>query len=354
MQFSPDSHSHNVGIATATKSVNAAIIFNHIFFWLKENKARNVNQIDDHTWMYDSISQIQVHFPYFSEQQVKDALQILVDHGYLIKAHHSENKMDRRNWYALTEEDWLDPQKMFTKRSIDPMDGVPRPDGPVPQTRCIYKDTHNNTHKNNTYMSEQPFGRLTTFFFEKLKEINPKLKTPNMIQWTKEMKWLLEHDKRTEDEVVKLIEYILEQHKNPKSDFTWSQAVISPMKLRKHFSTIWLEMQKKKSKPDKVSPENALRNRKICEVFERRLREQFNFHGEIFFHTYPDSAMLRHGPKDLKKEYRYDAFEPEQLKQILLKDAEIVFPGVRDMFISSQSKITPLINEVIQSMKMPI
>jgi len=105
-------------------------------------------------------------------------------------------------------------------------------------------------------LSELPFGRITSFFFEKLKEMNPKIKPTNLSQWAKEMKLLIEKDGRSEEEITKIIEYIAEQHTNPKSDFTWSQAVISPQKLRKHFATIWLEISKKKPAQEKQQKED--------------------------------------------------------------------------------------------------
>jgi len=120
ISLSPFTHSLNVEIAVKTDSASAAIIFHHLFFWISRNKRKNVNQINGRTWMYESIPEIKGEFPYFSERQVKFALQILVDHGFILRGKFSENKFDRRNWYALANEAWVCFEK--SNNSKEPMD----------------------------------------------------------------------------------------------------------------------------------------------------------------------------------------------------------------------------------------
>lgn len=140
--FSPKTHSFNVGVATQTKNVNAAIIFNHIFFWLEENKIKGKHQIDGRTWMYDTIATISSYFSYLSFKQVRKALEDLVEHGYLVEYYHHEDKRDRTKWYALSNEDWIDSKS----NSHLPY----RANGGALEGKCIYKDTHiTTTHKTN-------------------------------------------------------------------------------------------------------------------------------------------------------------------------------------------------------------
>lgn len=103
----------------------------------------------------------------------------------------------------------------------------------------------NPTSASPSLDSATPCG-LTIFFFDKLKEINPKIKPPNWKKWDDCMRRILVTDKRPEDEVKQVIEYIAIQHNESDRDFTWSQAVQSPEKLRKHYAAIWLEMNKKR------------------------------------------------------------------------------------------------------------
>jgi len=88
----------------------------------------------------------------------------------------------------------------------------------------------------------EPSVRLTHFFFEKLKEINPRIRDPIFEKWREEMQQMLDNDKRTPEEIEAIIEFILRQHKNPDRDFTWSRAVQSPRSLRKNFDQIALEL----------------------------------------------------------------------------------------------------------------
>lgn len=118
-QFSIDAHNFNVGVAVATRSVNAAIIFQHIFFWIKHNKIKEEMHKEGRTWMYQKISEMASLLPYFSEKQIQDAIVILVQHGYLIKGNFNENKFEKTSWYALGEEEWISSsQKMFSKSRI--------------------------------------------------------------------------------------------------------------------------------------------------------------------------------------------------------------------------------------------
>lgn len=103
----------------------------------------------------------------------------------------------------------------------------------------------NNNHLKNIVSDPPSSDGLTDFFYEKLKEINPKIRTPNIKAWAKDIHRMQSVDGRTEEEIRAVIEFIVQQHKNPKREFTWSKAVMSAEKLRKHFAAIWLEMNTK-------------------------------------------------------------------------------------------------------------
>lgn len=147
--FSPDSHSLNVGVATVTRSAEAALIFNHLFFWIKLNKQKGINQIDGRTWMFQTINEMLVHFPYLSEKLIKISLGLLVEHGYILKSNYNENKFDKTNWYALAKEEWVGEfKKMFAMSPIGPIDKSQGADRQVPGGRCIYKDKDNRIEDN--------------------------------------------------------------------------------------------------------------------------------------------------------------------------------------------------------------
>jgi hypothetical protein len=98
-----------------------------------------------------------------------------------------------------------------------------------------------------------PIQNLTTLFFQALSDINPKILKPDLKKWKKEMKEMIEVDGRSLKEVKDAIGWLVLNDKRGDGVFTWSKAVNSPQKLRKHFSSIWLEMTRKN--PDEIKKE---------------------------------------------------------------------------------------------------
>jgi len=158
--FSGHSHSFDIGIAQHL-GVNAAIVFNHIIYWLRINKQKSYNFIENKTWMYETISEISKFLGYLSEKQVKTAIRTLVDNGLLIEGFHSKNKFDRTTWYSVPDEEFLDPQKIFTKSPTGPVGNPYRADGKSLQGSCIIQDKHQDKHQeNNTNTPPTPKGEV--------------------------------------------------------------------------------------------------------------------------------------------------------------------------------------------------
>jgi hypothetical protein len=319
--FSGESHSFDTGVATHLKSIEAALVLNHIRFWLRNNKAKGVNFIQGRTWTYESAPQISEYFGYLSEDAVRRAIKKLVDSGYLIKGNFDSNPFNKTNWYALYEEELVDcnftdsiprnrgmredPEKTDVNQQksnnisdssnsvLDPAKSRDR----LANSPDVYKDKDKNIKDKNSSVSEPQFGRLTTYFFEKLKEINPKIKKPNLKKWTEEISHLIRTDERSPEEVRQVIDYIAEQHKNPKREFTWSKAVMSPEKLRKHFAAIWLEMTR-------VSPEQAKEeaedqkikaikaNREWAQVVYEKVKKSLEGNSEVFYRLSDNCVTL--------------------------------------------------------------
>jgi hypothetical protein len=344
--FSPESHSFNVGIAQATKSVNAAIIFNHIFFWLKLNKSRGQNQIDGRTWMYDSVKSISEYFSYLSIQQVTDSLRILVKHGYLLQANHSENKMDRRNWYAMRDESWLDPQKMFALCSADQNDSFHGPSGSDLGTKCIYKDT-DNRHTDNKEREEAP-PPLPPPKPKKSAISEPKISFRENIYLTQK-----QYDQLLKDNSKEKVEWMFDKLDSVKAS--------RGLKYKSDYHTMvkggWVQKAYDESmksgkivrSSEPITSDNALKNKKICELVERKFEQRYT--SKIFFQAGYQSAILVHEIKDIKKEYLYNDYETDRLKKILLKDLEMIFPGAREVLLPSENKISSIISNAARQMR---
>lgn len=93
-------HSFDTEIA-CKYGVNAAVIFNHISFWIEKNAANNSNYYDGEYWTYSSIKGFKEIFCYMSENQIRTALKKLTDNDVLITGNYNKLAYDRTLWYAF-------------------------------------------------------------------------------------------------------------------------------------------------------------------------------------------------------------------------------------------------------------
>ena len=66
-------HSFDTEIANAY-GISAAIIFNHLVFWIQKNEANNEHYHDGTYWTYNSRKAYKMLFPYMGERQIKSAV----------------------------------------------------------------------------------------------------------------------------------------------------------------------------------------------------------------------------------------------------------------------------------------
>lgn len=120
---------HQFNIEHAAKyGVHAAIILNHLQFWISKNAANEKHFYDGRTWTCCTAQAMTKLFPYMTERQIRYALQTLLDAGVLLKGNYSENHFDRGSWFAFNDESallLLSPQ--FTNLS-DGRDTIVRSD----------------------------------------------------------------------------------------------------------------------------------------------------------------------------------------------------------------------------------
>ena len=95
---------HHFDIDIAEKyGVNAAIILNHLYFWVKKSKANNKNYYDGHYWTYNSVRAFEELFPYLSSRQISTALKKLESEGIIKIGNYNKSAYDRTLWYTVTE-----------------------------------------------------------------------------------------------------------------------------------------------------------------------------------------------------------------------------------------------------------
>lgn len=93
-------HSFDPQIA-AQVGLNAAVLYQNLFFWIEKNEANGHNFKEGRYWTYNSIAAFAKLFPYFTEKQIRTALDKLLDAGLILKGNHSDDRYDRTAWYAL-------------------------------------------------------------------------------------------------------------------------------------------------------------------------------------------------------------------------------------------------------------
>ena len=143
-----EAHAFSVEVATKC-GVNAAIVLNHIYFWIKANQSKEKNFHDGKFWMYQSITEMSEHFPYLTSKQITAALTKLVSFDLICKGNYNKAKYDRTTWYALnTAETFISPhgQMDFTSRA----NGIALQGKPIPDNN---KD--NEPYKNNIVRFEE-------------------------------------------------------------------------------------------------------------------------------------------------------------------------------------------------------
>jgi hypothetical protein len=97
-------HSFSLEVATALKSVDQAIFLHHIFYWLEYNERAGKNFQEGRYWSYQTLEELQYHFPYWTVRQLRFIIEKLMKAGILLKGNFNENKYDHTTWYSIDYE----------------------------------------------------------------------------------------------------------------------------------------------------------------------------------------------------------------------------------------------------------
>lgn len=131
-------HSFNTDIATEV-GVEAAIIFENILYWVVKNAASQDNIRDGMAWVYNSRAAWCELFPYLGEKQIRNAIERLLEAGFITRDTFSFGSVNRTYWYTLAERAkpyWPKGpniglgQKGQTKTVIDPVINSTPPKAP--------------------------------------------------------------------------------------------------------------------------------------------------------------------------------------------------------------------------------
>lgn len=95
---------HLLDVDLAVKyGIHAAIIFENLCYWIKENETNDRNFYDGSYWTFNSKKAYTEIFPYMTEKQIRTAFQVLIDDDLVKTGVFNEMPYDRTLWYTLTE-----------------------------------------------------------------------------------------------------------------------------------------------------------------------------------------------------------------------------------------------------------
>lgn len=243
--ISGKSHSFDTGVAKATGSIEAAILYNDLAHWIGINASNPECHKEGKVWSYSTHKQIASRIGYMNEREVMYAMGKLVDMGLVIKGSFNKNHFDRTNWYTIADEDLQpDPKNDYerqncsidseSKKSLRKTKLYPREDKFVPsETTNLYdvykeKDTE---YKDTEYSSPEdapPSGspaakaapkkndefsqediKNTQSLIDRLKFIKPDVKIPASLKtWHNQMRLLREVDGRTSQQILLVINWL--------------------------------------------------------------------------------------------------------------------------------------------------
>lgn len=103
-------HNFNVEIACLV-GINAAVLYQNIYFWCEHNRANETNIHEGRAWTYNSAQAFSELFPYMTRRQVEGGLSKLKEAGLILAGNYNTNRYDRTLWYAITDKGYsITPQ----------------------------------------------------------------------------------------------------------------------------------------------------------------------------------------------------------------------------------------------------
>ncbi|MBU3188724.1 phage replisome organizer N-terminal domain-containing protein [Clostridium bowmanii] len=152
----------------------------------------------------------------------------------------SSTEADRIKTYRKSIEDKKLLQLSENTEGVQMYDKcTPKKEIEIKKEKEIEKEIEIEIKKEKTFSSDSDEYRLSTFLWEYIKNNNEQAKEPNMQKWSKVFDLILRLDKKTIDDIKKLIIF------SQKHEF-WYKIILSPGKLRQHYETLILQMKEPK------------------------------------------------------------------------------------------------------------
>lgn len=137
-------HAFSIEVAERV-GINAAIVFEHVSFWVLQNETAGRNIRDGVAWTYGSVREIADGYSYLTEKQVRGALDKLQAAGLIRSGNFNRQRYDKTAWRTLTAEGERIAREGATESATGLSDSPARADGfadgvrPIPITKNKYK-----------------------------------------------------------------------------------------------------------------------------------------------------------------------------------------------------------------------
>ena len=128
-------HSFNPFIAKKY-GINVAILISSFVFWTRTNAAAEKNYHDGRYWSFGTPEYFLRYFPYFTEKQIKYALQKAVSSGALMQGNFNKKGYDKTSWFALTDQVLSELNLDIT--CLKPLLGLTGQNCPMDRTKLSY------------------------------------------------------------------------------------------------------------------------------------------------------------------------------------------------------------------------
>ena len=263
-------HSFNTAVAEDF-GVEKAILLEHFVFWVRKNYANRINIYKDgKAYTYNSAEAFAEIFTYFKTRKIAELLRQMEADGLL---HSIQIRgTDRRKSYTVSDKGWSCyiaqgyDSGMVENESMDCQDN----DAPLSEnctmentevqfsTITDIKQTDINTDKVSPPGGHVPKPiepkaiELAELMYSLHKEIDPKVKKPNMESWAADIEKINRLDNRSYEDIEKVIRWI----KTP-GNF-WLPNIMSGKKLRIQFARLILEINNVRNRQQKPIIKNDI------------------------------------------------------------------------------------------------
>lgn len=135
----------------------ASVIYAHICYWIRKNKANEKHFYNGKYWTYNSMKAFASYFPELTEKQVRTALEKLIQANLIESANFNKTGYDRTLWYSLKGEN-EDCQIDMPKNELP----FAQKGTPIPNINQIDKQSVKKENIKKKESLELPLGEMET------------------------------------------------------------------------------------------------------------------------------------------------------------------------------------------------